>query len=423
MSDRETIIDVERDVNVHLENKSISRAVFWFIWALYAIVSMTKNCYNSSLARIVSDGVLTKSQTGLITAMFYLVYTPLQIVGGLFSDRFSPERMIKIGLIGAALSNAAIFFCQNYYVMLGAWVFNGMIQFGIWPSVFKIVSSQLVRSDRSRMIFYLSFTSNAGFLVSYIIGAVVPDWRYNFAISAISLLVFAFALHFIEKRINPYMVWDKKETDELSGVKSGEHSKLKVFAASGFFFVCFSVMLAVTVSQARSTLTSVMFVENYESVSPSLGNVLTAVLLVSGMLGTIISRKFVANSKNELLSMVFVIGAMLPLFAVCTLVGVLPIPVMVVMLALIACLESVSALLRSYYTAYFTKFGLNGSAAGIINAGTAFSYMLAAYVMPRFVETFGWHTFMVLLPVLLGVSILSLCIVVKHFGKFKRTCL
>ena len=138
------VIDIERDVNIHLENKKVSRRFFWFLWVLYAVVGMTKNCYNGSLANIVSEGVLTKSQT----AMFYFVYTPFQIIGGMVSDRYSPERMIKIGFIGAAVANIVIFFNQNYYVMLGAWIFNGMIQFGIWPSVFKIVSSQLVRSER-----------------------------------------------------------------------------------------------------------------------------------------------------------------------------------------------------------------------------------------------------------------------------------
>ena len=118
------IPDIEKDVNIHLENKHESRTFFWFLWVLYAVVSMTKNCYNGALASIVSEGILTKSQTGFITAMFYVVYTPLQIIGGMSTDRFSPERMIKIGLVGAAVANIIIFFNQNYYVMLAAWVFN-----------------------------------------------------------------------------------------------------------------------------------------------------------------------------------------------------------------------------------------------------------------------------------------------------------
>ncbi|MBR5460318.1 MAG: MFS transporter [Clostridia bacterium] len=423
MSENQSKIDIERDVNIHLENKGISRTFFWFLWVMYAVVSMTKNCYNSSLASIVADGVLTKSQTGAITALFYLAYTPLQVVGGTCADKYSPEKLIKIGLIGATVSNTVIFFCQNYYVMLASWVFNGIIQFGIWPSIFKIVSSQLVRSDRSRMIFYLSFTSTAGFLISYLIGAVVSDWKYNFAISAISLLVFAVALHIAEKRVNPFMKWDKIETGSSSADKLEGRSKLQIFGASGFFVMLLMVVLVVTVSQSRSTLTSVMFVENYDNVSPSLGNVLTALLLVAGIVGNLVARKFVANSKNELLSLVLVYGAMLPFFVACIFVGKLPIAVMVAMFAVIACLEAVAALLRNYYTMYFTRYGLSGSAAGIINAGAAFSFMLAAYVMPRIIELFGWRVFMISLPVMIAVSIALILLIVKRFANFKSSAL
>ena len=107
-------INVEHDINIHLENRRVSRCFFVFIFTMYTLVCMTKNCFNGALADIVSEGVLTKSQTGLITAMFYIVYTPLHIVGGIAADKFSPERMIKIGLIGGAIANAVIFFNHNY---------------------------------------------------------------------------------------------------------------------------------------------------------------------------------------------------------------------------------------------------------------------------------------------------------------------
>ena len=162
-------IDIEHDVNIHLENRLESRFFFWFIWLLYAVVVMTKNCFNAALTSIVAEGILTKSQTGTFTTFFYPVYAPLQVVGGLAADRYSPERLVKIGLCGAALANIVIFFNQNYYVMLAVWTFSGIVQFGLWLGVFKIVSSQLVRSERTTMTFYISFTGSFGLILSYLI--------------------------------------------------------------------------------------------------------------------------------------------------------------------------------------------------------------------------------------------------------------
>ena len=45
-------IDIEHDVNIHLENRKESRYFFAFIWILYAVVYMTKNCYSGAMAGI-----------------------------------------------------------------------------------------------------------------------------------------------------------------------------------------------------------------------------------------------------------------------------------------------------------------------------------------------------------------------------------
>lgn len=415
-------IDIEKNIGIHLENKKMSRIFFWFLWFLYAVVCMTKNCYNGSLADIVSDGVLTKSQTGAITALFYLVYTPFQIVGGVVSDRYSPEKVIKIGLIGATVANTVIFFCQNYYVMLLAWVFNGIVQFGIWPCVFKIVSSQLVRSDRARMSFFISFSGTAGVLLSYLTAAVVTKWQYNFAISAVSLVVLAVALHIFEKILNPYMKWDKKE--EITDVKknTGETiTKKKIFMASGFFLMLFGMILMVTVCQTRSSLTAIMLVENYKTIAPSMGNTLTAVMLLAGLVGNLIAGAFMKNVKNEVLFILVFTALKIPFLAVCTMIGKLPVGTVVTMFSFVACFDAVTDMGKTYYTMHFAKYGMSGTAAGILNAGNAFSYMLAAYVMPKIVELTSWHTILVMFPIMLGISSLCFLVIIPTFVKFRKT--
>ncbi len=415
-----TAIDIEKDINIHLENKKVSKVFFWFLWIVYAIVCMTKNAYSGSLAGIVSEGVLTKSQTGLITAMFYLVYTPLQIVGGIFADRYSPERMLKIGLIGACIANTIIFFNQNYYVMMITWVFNGIIQFGIWPSIFKIVSSQLVRSERREMSYYISFSVTAGVLLSYLLAAVVQKWQYNFLISAVCLIILALVLHIFERKLNPYMRFDKKEkmVDECENQKE-KQDKMKIFIASGFFIMLFSMILVVTVSQSRTSLTSVMLMENYSSVSPSLSNSLTAVMIGAGLIGNLIAGRFIKKIKNEISFIITLSLIKIPILVFCTLVGLIPISLMVVLLSVMASLDAVTEIVKIYYTMHFTKYGLNGTAAGILNAGSALSYMIAAYFMPLFVENFGWNTLLVSLPIMIAFSILALLIINKRFSKFK----
>jgi len=182
------------DVNVHLENKRLSRSFFVFLFFLYSLVCMTKNCFSGALAAIVAEGALTLSQTTFITASFYIVYTPLQILGGVLADKYSTARLVLIGLLGSAACNVVIFINQNYYVMLLSWVFSAIVQSALWPAVFKMFSSQLLKSDRGIMLFFMSFASSAGLVFSYLVASFLTRWQLNFAVSTVVLLLLAVVL-------------------------------------------------------------------------------------------------------------------------------------------------------------------------------------------------------------------------------------
>ena len=420
MKNNQYNINVDRDVNIHFENKNKSRIFFVFLWILYAVVYMTKNCFNGALAGIVEEGILTKSQTGLITGMFYMAYTPLQIAGGFVSNKFSPERLIKIGLVGAAISNTIIFFNQNYYVMLFSWMFNGMIQFGIWPSVYKIISSQLVRSDRAKMVFYITFCAPFGLVLTYLIAAVMPHWKYNFALSSACLIVFAVLMHIFEIKMNPFLKWDKVQEPDNKVCEYKQVPTMKMFAKSGFFFMLIGLCISTVAIQSRSSTATVMFLENYENVSASLSNLLNIFMLVSGIAGTLIAGRFVKKMKNEVLGMVIVLLCMFPFFVLCLFAGKVPIPMLIVFHCAIACLESTANLVRNYYNLNFVKYGKSGLAAGVLNAGMSFSFTMAAWVMMRVVDNYGWTVMVVSWCALIAVAIVVISVEIPMLKKFKK---
>ena len=184
----------------YLSDYKKSALLFILIFTSYSLVYMTKNCYSAAMVHLVNEKVLTKSQTGTINSVFYLVYAPFQILGGVAADRYSPYKIIAIGVLGAAISNLLILFVSNYYLILIIWAFNGAIQFGIWPGVFKIVSQGLAPSHRRNAIFYISFSSTLGLIMSYVLAGVVSGWKGNFIVSSISLFV-AFAAWIIIGKI------------------------------------------------------------------------------------------------------------------------------------------------------------------------------------------------------------------------------
>ena len=162
------------------------------LMAAYTFLCLTRNCFSSAMVFIVDEKLLTKFETGVITALFYVAYGLMQVVGGVIIDKINPERFITVGLLGAAISNVVIYFNQNYIVMLLAWTFNAVMQFGVWPAVFKITSSTLVEDMREKSLFIATLASPAGVVSSYAVAAIVSSkWQLNFLISAIGLIAFA----------------------------------------------------------------------------------------------------------------------------------------------------------------------------------------------------------------------------------------
>lgn len=413
-------INIERDVNIHLEDRKRSRHFFWFLWIMYAVVCMTKNCYGGAMASIVSEGVMTKSQTGFITAMFYIVYTPLQIVGGVMVDKYSPEKLIKFGLAGAAVANIVIFFNQNYYVMLIAWTLNATVQFAIWPATFKIVSSQLVRSDRKKMAFYVSFTATAGTFLSYLVAAVVSRWQYNFLISAVALIVFAVLMHLYDRHINPYMKWDKNETTQNSKDTHYPNISTKnVILASGFGFILIYILLSVVVSRSRETLAPVILIDKY-ALSDSLANSLNLFMIASGVLGTIVANKLISRIKNTAVGIIIVLLIMIPFLVVCSFVGTLPMYTILASMCIVSALQSVTLLINTTYNMNFSRYNKSGTIAGLTNSAQAFAYVIAAYIIPLIQEKFGWVVVMRLWPVLIGVAILAMVFAIGKVRRFSR---
>ena len=400
-------INVERDVNVHLEDKRKSRAFFWFMWITYAVVMMTKTSFNGAMADIVYEGFLTKQQTGFIIMAFYIVYTPLQIFGGVASDRFSPERLIAVGLLGAAISNTVIYFNQSYFVMLAAWIFNGISQFALWSAIFKVVSSQCVRSDREKMLFYLSLSPTAGILLSYAVAGLVPKWKLNFAISSLSLLVLLVALFIFDRYISRYMVWDREEPISVSNTSGKSHGgTLKLFYSSGFIFILACLFLRDTVSQSARSIGPTLLMETFD-VSPSTSTLLNVLVIISCGIGVfagkiLLKSGIVKNLHRGIISLhaVALVGCVSLYFA-STLV------LTVISLSIIAFSTTATFLFTNILSSSFAKYGKNATAAGLANFATSIGFIATSGVTLSVAETAGWNAVKVMLIVMMALSILS----------------
>ncbi|MBR3967398.1 MAG: MFS transporter [Clostridia bacterium] len=414
------------DTNIHLENKSVSRLFFVFLWLMYALVYMTKSCFAGALSKIVDEGALTLTQASWISASFYFVYAPLQIVGGFMADKYSPEKLIIIGLLGSAVSNLVIFFNHSFIVILISWIFNAIIQFGLWPSVFKIMSSQLVRSDLSKMVFLMSFSNSGGLIFVYIVSAFTPKWQYNFVISTITLTLLAVVLLIFCHFLNPIMKNDKKsEITKRFDNATNEKSKSDmwhIFCISGFFMLLLVSSLRSMVGESVNTLSSTMLSQSYEHISPTIGNLLSILIVIGGIVGTLLI-KFVIFPRliaNEFVCYLLMLILAFPFIFILRFVGNLSVGLIVFSLCMINLFLTAGILLTNYFIIRYKEFSLNGTAAGIMNAATALGFALQYCLFGSIADGYGWPTVTTIWIILTVMAIICILLGIRPSIRFAK---
>ena len=407
----------------YLENEKASTLLFWFVFILYMLVYMTKTCFSAAMSSIVHEGIMTKSQTGLISAMFYLVYAPFQIVGGKIADKYNPAKIITIGLLGSGLCNLIIYFNQNYLLMLSVWSFNAIIQFGIWPSVFKIISSQLASAHRKKAVYYMSFSSSFGLFCSYALAIFMSRWQNNFLFSATVSFFLALCVIFLYPLFEKRMVDAPEEVKQEKIESSNEKHSIKsstLFLKSGLYLMLPIIIFRTAIEQGSKNLAPTMLMESYDKISPAIGNSLSLIIIIAGIIGIVLAQYITKYIKDEIKGHIYTFLAVVPFLLVITFVGRISSWFIVISLGIVALTTSVTHLFVSYMTLAFAKYGKNGEAAGLINSAASIGLVVQTYGLTFVADMWGWIAVSWLWVGVLAISLLLLLIIMPKWKRFKE---
>ena len=403
--------------NKVLNSKSACIVLLLGIVSSFSFISLTKNCFSASMVFIVNANLLTKFETGTISAVFYIIYAILQMMSGVLTDRWRPDKLITIGLAGAGLANLVIFFNQNYVVMLLAWSFNAIVQCAVWPAVFKIASTVVVDSLRGKALFLINICGSIGSIVSFLIAAIVSSyWQLNFLISAIGLFVFAILWELCVFFITPSLkdAEIRRDISDTAERSTTAPAFKKILISYGILLLFFIAIMRSAFDLGLRVLTPTMINESYDSLSPELSTVLSIVVIVAGIFGSLFgSVLYPRIIKNESVAILLFFVLSFPLVCLLLLVGEINYLWIVAFLALMVFLLSTASMFTSSYIASrFSRWNMGGTVAAFVNGVAAFGIVVANMLFTALADSKGWTAtieiwiFLMLFSIVLSVAFL-----------------
>lgn len=413
-----------------ISKKRISLVLFSVLILSYSYVCMTKYCFSSAMVFIVNEGYMTNFQTGLISSAFWLVYAVSQIFGGAIADRWHPERLITFGLVAAGIANAAVFLCyENYVLTLIVWMLNALCQFGVWPSVFRMILLMYSDDKLTNAMMVATLASPAGLMMSYAVAAIVPRWQDNFVVSFIGLFAVAVLWELATRDSKDYIDELKLRDEDRKHTVTSNMSLIegkqviatkKLLAVSGMVFIFALAFFRSLVENMKNFVPSMISGE-YAHVDPSTSTFMTLIPLFCGAAAPIFSNLISKKIENEMRVVTLIFGAILPVSLVTLLLGEINYWIIIAAMAIVTFGAGASTFfITSLIATKFNKWGKGATVAGLLNAFTAIGNVVAGAVITLIADNLGWRVSLLSLVAFIALALVISLLELPIWKRFKK---
>ncbi len=404
-----------------------SKLIFAAAWIAYTILSMARNCYSSAIAPIIADGLLDKSQSGIINAAFYLFYGGAQLLGAKLLDKISPIKMITASLFCTVIVMAGMSLARDFYTLLVLWCFCGLMQFGVWPAVVRILAEYVLPEHRSRAKFYISFSYCVGTILAFLMASVVlkvTSWPVIFVIMTV-IAVGCTALWIPAVKKSEPTLLAVKVADTPTTTQSAPTEKANVFKLlllSGVVFVLLPIGVRTALDLGLKSWVPTMIIDNY-GVTPSFASAIATVLLFVNIIGVfIVFWIYPKKIKNEITMFFLVFVTTLPFIIALLLTGKVHMAFIVALLAIVTTIIYVgNQVAIVLIPSSFARFNCTGSVTSLINSVSSFGAMAANFGFGYLAQHFGWGVTIWSWIILAALSIVFCAIAIPVWKKFMMT--
>ncbi len=128
------------------------RRVLWVLWLTYGSFYFCRNNLGVALPGLQAEFGYTKTQLGTVLMSLKLAYGVGQFVNGQLAERFSPRKLLAVGLLASAALNLLFGWATALYFLTFIWACNGYVQALGWPPTMRAAANWFPAAQRGRAI-------------------------------------------------------------------------------------------------------------------------------------------------------------------------------------------------------------------------------------------------------------------------------
>ena len=166
------------------------RHILTTIWLGYALFYFTQS-FNAAVPDILTSGVLTRSDIGLLATLFYITYGLSKFVSGIVSDRSNARYFMGIGLIATGVVNILFGFSTSLWAFAVLWALNAFSGLGS-PVCARLLTAWYSRTERGGWWALWNTAHNVGGALIPIVMAATAlhyGWRAGMMIAGLLAIV------------------------------------------------------------------------------------------------------------------------------------------------------------------------------------------------------------------------------------------
>lgn len=416
-----------------LTDKRMGFFLFLLCWLVYFTSYIGRLNYSSVIASIKNEGILTLSQAGSISMMYFFAYGIGQLVNGILGDKAKPQLMIFIGLFCSGFANLLMGCVNVYPLMLLLWGINGYTQAMIWPPIIRIFAEKYTYESKMKYSVDIVSSMAVGTLTSYFLSACAmhfANWKFAFYIPAIMLtsmaLIWIFGYRHVERFLEVHVTaaeeLEEKDVEiapEQPYENSGRSMKTpfkEILFSSGLAVILLPVMIHGVLKDGVTQWVPTYIYERFE-VTASFSVVITMILPLINLSGAYLAKMADRrHPKNEVRSsIVFFTSAVIALVLLLGL-GKYHVLFTAVLFAVItASMMAVNVLFVNLIPLHFEQQGRVSTVSGFLNSVAYIGSAVSTFTIGVLVEKCGWNATIL---TWIGITVLALLLVIAARKKF-----